>query len=198
MFDPSSLQNYSLPSSSSLAAQFVGKTLSELPTPAVVLDRALIKRNCNAMLNVCKVLGVGFRAHVKSHKTVELSKLQVGKEGAANFIVSTIIEAENLAELVLEEQGKGREASVSLFLLLLYPILSFSWGCCGQHKPVLGYRILGFSYYPASTLHSSFLNQRERNYFTDVTCVDPLWRTGSAIGDTTPDSSGRETQTAIC
>ncbi|EUC41971.1 hypothetical protein COCMIDRAFT_8377 [Bipolaris oryzae ATCC 44560] len=106
------LQNYPLPSSSSLAAQFVGKTLNELPTPAVVLDRALIKRNCNAMLNVCKELGVGFRAHVKSHKTAELSKLQVGEEGAANFIVSTIIEAEKLAELVVKEQGKGRDASI--------------------------------------------------------------------------------------
>ena len=69
------------------------------------------------MLQVCKQLGVGFRAHVKSHKTLELSKLQVGgeeagKSDAANFIVSTIMEAEHLAPLVAEEQGKGREASV--------------------------------------------------------------------------------------
>lgn len=127
MSNSSTLPNYPLPSSSSLAAQFVGKTLNELPTPAVVLDRALIKRNCNAMLNVCKELGVGFRAHVKSHKTAELSKLQVGKEVAANFIVSTIIEAENLVELVAKEQEKGREASVCFFLSFLSSILYLSF-----------------------------------------------------------------------
>ena len=112
----SSLENYPLPSQSSLAAQFVGKRLEDLATPAVVLDRAPIRRNCDAMLQVCKQLGVGFRAHVKSHKTLELSKLQVGgeaeKDGAANFIVSTIMEAEHLAPLVKEGQDKGRESSV--------------------------------------------------------------------------------------
>jgi D-serine deaminase-like pyridoxal phosphate-dependent protein len=124
--------NYPLPSRSSLAAQFVGKKLQDLATPAIVLDRAPIRRNCDAMLNVCKELGVGFRAHVKSHKTLELSMLQVGggggggqttekkEEAAANFIVSTIIEAENLADLVLEEQAKGRQASVRLFSFIFF------------------------------------------------------------------------------
>lgn len=165
MSGPSTLQNYPLPSSSSLAAQFVGKTLNELPTPAVVLDRALIKRNCNAMLNVCKELGVGFRAHVKSHKTAELSKLQVGEQGAANFIVSTIIEAEHLAEVVLEEQGKGRDASVCLFLSLLYSIFCFLWGVVHSIKAVLGYGMMGLSQDPAFTLHSSLLDHRGKESF---------------------------------
>ncbi|CAO2656410.1 Nn.00g052130.m01.CDS01 [Neocucurbitaria sp. VM-36] len=104
--------NYPLPSHASLAAQYVGQKLEDLPTPAVVLDRAIIRRNCDAMLTVCEKLGVGFRAHVKSHKTTELSKLQVGETGPANFIVSTVIEAENLLPYLLECQAKGREASV--------------------------------------------------------------------------------------
>lgn len=62
------LANYPLSSQTSLAAQYVGQKLEHLPTPAVVLDRALIRRNCTAMLSVCKKLGVGFRSHVKSHK----------------------------------------------------------------------------------------------------------------------------------
>ncbi|KAF1920399.1 putative serine dehydratase domain-containing protein [Ampelomyces quisqualis] len=64
------------------------------------------------MLQVCKKLDVGFRAHVKSHKTIELACLQVGETGPANFIVSTLIEAEHLADLVLRWQGSGREASI--------------------------------------------------------------------------------------
>ncbi|KAF1844006.1 uncharacterized protein K460DRAFT_368873 [Cucurbitaria berberidis CBS 394.84] len=104
--------NYPLSSQASLAAQYVGKKLEDLPTPAVVLDRAIVGRNCDAMLQVCEKLNVGFRAHVKSHKTCELSKLQVGETGPANFIVSTVIEAENLLPYLLECQANGREASV--------------------------------------------------------------------------------------
>ncbi|KAF2827535.1 hypothetical protein CC86DRAFT_369640 [Ophiobolus disseminans] len=106
------LDNYPLASQASLAAQYVGKRLQGLPTPAVILDRSKIKKNCDAMLQVCQKLDVGFRAHVKSHKTLELSKMQVGNEGPANFIVSTVIEAENLFPYVLACQDEGREASI--------------------------------------------------------------------------------------
>ena len=124
--------NYPLPTTASLQIQYVGKTLAELPTPSLIVDRAIVKRNCNAMLDVCKTLGVGFRAHVKSHKvclphptttyhtrrlteqqTLELAKLQVAQEGAADFVVSTVVEAENLLPFVLECQAKGRASSVS-------------------------------------------------------------------------------------
>jgi D-serine deaminase-like pyridoxal phosphate-dependent protein len=104
--------NYPLSDLASLKTQYVGKKVEDLPTPSVLLDRALIRRNCTAMLQVCKKLAVGFRAHVKSHKTLELSKLMVGKDGPAQFIVSTIVEAENLGPYVLEVQKEGREASV--------------------------------------------------------------------------------------
>lgn len=97
-----------------MASQYVGKRLEDLPTPAIVLDRSKIKKNCAAMLQVCQQLDVGFRAHVKSHKTLSLSKLQVGETGPANFIVSTVIEAENLFDYVLECQKNGREASVCI------------------------------------------------------------------------------------
>lgn len=60
--------NYPSPSLSSLQLQYVGKRLEDLPTPAAVIDRAVVRRNCDAMLSVCKQLGVNFRAHVKSHK----------------------------------------------------------------------------------------------------------------------------------
>jgi hypothetical protein len=107
------ISNYPLSSQGSLASQYVGQRLEDLPTPAIILDRYKIKKNCAAMLQVCQKLNVGFRAHVKSHKTSELSKLQVGETGPANFIVSTVMEAEQLCMFVAECQSKGREASVS-------------------------------------------------------------------------------------
>jgi D-serine deaminase-like pyridoxal phosphate-dependent protein len=65
--------NYPLPTPASLGVQFVGKKLTDLPTPSLIVDRAIVRRNCNAMLDVCKTLGVGFRAHVKSHKVPSTS-----------------------------------------------------------------------------------------------------------------------------
>ena len=60
--------NYPLASAAALQLQYVGKKLSEVPTPAVVIDRALAKKNCDDMLDVCQKLGVAFRAHIKTHK----------------------------------------------------------------------------------------------------------------------------------
>lgn len=62
------ISNYPPPTHSSLQLQYVGKHVGDVVTPAAVIDRSVVKRNCNAMLDVCKALGVGFRAHVKSHK----------------------------------------------------------------------------------------------------------------------------------
>lgn len=51
-----------------LVETFVGKKLNDVPTPAAVLDRAVMGRNCEQMLKACKALKVGFRPHVKTHK----------------------------------------------------------------------------------------------------------------------------------
>ena len=59
---------YPVPLKAQLQAQFVGKSLEDVPTPAAVLDRAIVKRNCDQMLAACKALDVQFRPHVKTHK----------------------------------------------------------------------------------------------------------------------------------
>ena len=111
-------QSYPPSQMSLLKERFVGKKLTELPTPSIILDRSKIEKNCTAMLQVCSKLSVGFRAHVKSHKTLELSRLMVGdglpglEHTPAHFIVSTLVEAENLVEYAKGEQARGRECSV--------------------------------------------------------------------------------------
>lgn len=52
-------------------------------------------------------------------QTLELSKLQVGDKGPANFIVSTLMEAENLLPYLIESQAQGHEASVSRRIRLM-------------------------------------------------------------------------------
>ena len=56
------------PSKGELAKAFIGKRLGDVPTPAAVLDRAVVERNCRQMLEACQALDVDFRPHVKTHK----------------------------------------------------------------------------------------------------------------------------------
>ncbi|KAM0380752.1 hypothetical protein ACHAPK_001360, partial [Fusarium culmorum] len=47
---------------------YVGKNIHNVPKPAVILDKARIVRHCQSMLDSVDALGLGFRAHVKTHK----------------------------------------------------------------------------------------------------------------------------------
>lgn len=55
-------------SATSLRQHFVGKQISEVQAPAAIIDAAVVRRNCKLMLETAEKLGVGFRAHVKTHK----------------------------------------------------------------------------------------------------------------------------------
>lgn len=59
---------YPCKSKADLRQQFVGKQISEVQAPAAIIDAAVVRRNCTLMLDTAKTLGVGFRAHVKTHK----------------------------------------------------------------------------------------------------------------------------------
>lgn len=47
---------------------YVGKSITQLPKPALVLDKAKMHRHCKSLLDAVECLGVDFRAHVKTHK----------------------------------------------------------------------------------------------------------------------------------
>ncbi|KAG9627091.1 hypothetical protein KCU69_g21472, partial [Aureobasidium melanogenum] len=99
---------YLSPSKAALQLQYAGKNLKDIPTPAAVLDLAPIRRNCEAMLEATKALGLGFRAHVKTHKTTELTRYQMGHESKdIRLIASTVSEIENLVPYLLECKSQG-------------------------------------------------------------------------------------------
>lgn len=65
-------------------------------TPALLVDRPTVLANCERMRNKALASGVAFRPHVKTHKTVEIGRMQHG--GALGPItVSTLAEAEYFA-----------------------------------------------------------------------------------------------------
>jgi D-serine deaminase-like pyridoxal phosphate-dependent protein len=105
--------HYPKPSEEGLKLQYVGKKLSELPTPAAVIDVAAVRRNCDAMLAAIEDISMlDFRAHVKTHKTAELTELQVnGHDPKRNrhvkLVVSTVAEIEHLLPWLLEKKRKS-------------------------------------------------------------------------------------------
>ena len=42
--------------------------IHDAPTPAAIIDRAVVERNCERMQEACQALDVEFRAHTKTHK----------------------------------------------------------------------------------------------------------------------------------
>ena len=74
--------------------------LSELQTPALVVDLALVEQNLAAMAAVHP--GARLRPHVKAHKTTALARLQRGV-GHHSFTCATIREVEGMAAAGLGE-----------------------------------------------------------------------------------------------
>ncbi len=66
--------------------------LFDLESPAFLIDVARLERNSRMMLERAKGLGVRLRPHVKTHKSVEIARIQLGgREGPVT--VSTLAEA---------------------------------------------------------------------------------------------------------
>ncbi|KAF5684772.1 alanine racemase [Fusarium denticulatum] len=92
---------------------YVGKSIHDVPKPAVILDRARVNRHCQSMLKAVGTLRLGFRAHLKTHKTIEATRLQLGQgSGDVKLIVSTLAEIEHLLPLLKEYKDAGRRLDI--------------------------------------------------------------------------------------
>src|SRR5207245_7844481 len=68
----------------------------DLETPALLLHLDVAERNLQHMAERAQRLGVRLRPHAKTHKCVELGRLQV-QHGARGLTVATLVEAEVFA-----------------------------------------------------------------------------------------------------
>ncbi len=64
-----------------------------MATPAFLVDRNIVRQNCDRMREKARASGVAFRPHAKTHKTIEIARLQHGG-GFGPITVSTLAEAE--------------------------------------------------------------------------------------------------------
>jgi D-serine deaminase-like pyridoxal phosphate-dependent protein len=73
------------------------QTIDDLPTPALILDRAVLNRNLKRMSDRLRNAGVMLRPHVKTAKSIEIGRRAVeGHDG--RITVSTLAEARYFAD----------------------------------------------------------------------------------------------------
>jgi D-serine deaminase-like pyridoxal phosphate-dependent protein len=114
-----------LPSKDKLCQAFIGKPLSALRTPAAIIDRTIFQRNCQSMANKVESHGMRFRAHIKTHKTVEGVEMQLKAGGGRDkaIVCSTMMECWQVAESRLVRDGIVNDVSIA-YLILGYQGLS--------------------------------------------------------------------------
>lgn len=67
-----------------------------IPTPAIVIDMDVVKRNIHRMAEYCRQHGLNLRPHIKTHKSHFFAKMQLDA-GASGLTVAKIGEAEVMA-----------------------------------------------------------------------------------------------------
>jgi D-serine deaminase-like pyridoxal phosphate-dependent protein len=74
----------------------IGLKISEVSTPAVVVDLDVVERNLTRMAAYCQAHDLGLRPHTKTHKTLEGARRQL-ELGALGLTVAKVGEAEIMA-----------------------------------------------------------------------------------------------------
>ena len=73
------------------------QTIDELPTPSLILDRAILRRNLKRMSDRLRDAGVMLRPHLKTAKSIQVGRMAVeGHDG--RITVSTLAEARYFAD----------------------------------------------------------------------------------------------------
>lgn len=85
-------------------------TLAAIDTPALVVDRAVLRANVAAMAALARERGVALRPHAKTHKMPQVARMQLDA-GAVGLTVAKLGEAEVFADAGVED------------LLIAYPLV---------------------------------------------------------------------------
>ncbi|KAL5045957.1 hypothetical protein BDW71DRAFT_73255 [Aspergillus fruticulosus] len=81
---------------------YTGKPVTDLPTPALVLSKPTIERNIKQLLQDVEKLGIAFRPHVKTLKSLEVTRMMLGNGQHRRIVASTLPEIEGAIPLAKE------------------------------------------------------------------------------------------------
>jgi D-serine deaminase-like pyridoxal phosphate-dependent protein len=86
-----------------MAGSARGHSIDTIPTPALVLDAAKVRRNIERMADYKKSVGIANRPHTKTHKSIAIAGLQLAA-GATGLTVAKVGEAETLVLAFADRQ----------------------------------------------------------------------------------------------
>src|SRR6266851_7215912 len=78
------------------AHPMIGQPKSVLDTPALLVDLDVLDANIKRIADTCRAHGVGWRPHMKGHKTPEIARRQLAA-GAIGVTCAKVGEAEVMA-----------------------------------------------------------------------------------------------------
>ena len=84
--------------------------IMSLDTPAVLVDMDIVERNIRRLVGGARSAGLAHRPHIKTHRCVELAKLQLA-EGAQGITCAKLGEAEVMADAGIDD------------ILIAYPVI---------------------------------------------------------------------------
>ena len=101
---------------------FLKKSLSDLPTPALLIDLDILERNLQALAGYMKGRPVSFRPHGKAHKSPVIGKLQLAS-GAKGLCAAKLGEADvlirgGITDVLITAEVVGRLKIQRLMALL--------------------------------------------------------------------------------
>ena len=80
----------------------MSKMISNISTPAILIEKSIMEKNLLAMQKLADRNGIALRVHIKSHKIPQLAKRQL-KLGAVGIAVAKLGEAETMADAGLKD-----------------------------------------------------------------------------------------------
>lgn len=84
-----------------MQSRYIGSTVEELDTPALVVDLEKMERNVASIMSTLRDLGVGWRPHAKCHKSPDIARRLIAA-GAIGITCAKLGEAEVMAEAGLD------------------------------------------------------------------------------------------------
>jgi D-serine deaminase-like pyridoxal phosphate-dependent protein len=75
------------------ALSSVMQNLSQLRTPSFIVYKQIVQNNVNRMAKRAQITGVQLRPHFKTHKCLQVAKMQAEASQLSGFVVSTLAEA---------------------------------------------------------------------------------------------------------
>ena len=83
--------------------------LENLDTPNVVINEAIVEQNIQRVQSFFDGLGIAFRPHIKTHKSIEIAKLSFGYslKNCALSVLTTVVSTPSSERCILDAGSKS-------------------------------------------------------------------------------------------